>query len=402
MKDRVKIEKVFYWLLGMTAAAIPMPGNQYSSITIILLFICWLFVNPFRQKLDLLKKNRFYFLVLTMPLVLAILGLIYTDDFQNGLRRCEILLPFLVIPLILFSTPIQKNTTRFALYCFGFGTLMASLFGVIKALYYRFNDLGNYFYYERFSELVDKHTTYFSLFLVVSILFLLNEILKSKIKWFLGLIIILFFLFVLYVTSTRISIIALAAGALIMVLIQVKYRIKWVGFIFALLILGFFALPNFQKRFDLNQTEAGTVNDYDFRELHWKSVFETIRHNSVLFGKGTGGNRDFLYDTYKKYKLTSAYQLEYNAHNQFLEIVLDYGLIGIIVFIFMIASLIFSFYKSKSSLSISLFCVFLVYFLTESLLQRQDGVVCFVLFVTLLTVKNIIASDENLLDSDVE
>lgn len=318
-----------------------------------------------------------------IPFLLAVLGLIYTDNPGYGLKKVQLLLPFLIFPLVLFSIPLVKNSTRFVLYCFAFGTFSAAAIGIGRAAYYRWNSLGNYFYYERFSELVDKHTTYFSLFIVISCLFLLSELIKTKLKWIIGLPVLSFFFFVLYVTSARISIVALAIGMLILVLMLVKSRLKWLGLLFPVLLMGLYSMPNFQKRFQPNETEIGQVSDFEFRKNHWKSVIETIEHNSLLFGKGTGGNRDFLYQTYEKYKLTSAYELKYNAHNQYMEMALDYGIIGLILFIFMLGYLTYSLFKSKNALALALLLVFMIFFITESLFQRHDGVVVFSLVINL-------------------
>lgn len=388
MKSLINSEKIFYGLLGIATAIIPMPGNSLSSISMILLVVCWLFfTTSLAQKAIELKENSRYLLVMTIPLLLAVVGLIYTDNLSYGLVKLQLLLPFLVFPLILFSIKHPKNTYRFVLYCFSFGTFMAAAIGVGRAFYYRLNSLGDYFYYARFSELVDKHTTYFSLFIVISCLFIISELIKSKLKWMVGLIALTFFFFVLYVTSARISIVALILGIIILILTEVKSQYKWLSIILPLLLIGFYSLPNFQKRFEPSETEKGEVHDFEFRKDHWKSVLETIEYNPILIGKGTGGDRDFLYDTYKKYQLTSAYELEYNAHNQYLEFTLDFGLIGLLCFVLMLSYLSYSFIKTKNTLAFTILAVFMVYFLTESLFQRHDGVVVFSLIISLLLAR---------------
>lgn len=381
--NRTKIyqQKVFYALLGIVAAVIPMPGNAFSSISIILLSVWWLFFT--KPKLRELKGGFTLIFVLSIPFLLTLLGLIYTDDLNYGLKKLQLVLPFVIFPLIIFSSNLSNAVVRFVLYCFSLGTFLATLIGVLRASYFRLNDLGNYFYYQRFSELVDKHTTYLSLFVVISCLFVFHEMLQKRLKIIYGVLILMFFFFVLYVASTRISIVALLVGMSYVFFREIKSKLKWLVLIFPLVLAGFYSLPNFQKRFELNVTEKGAIDDVQFRSEHWQSVVETIEQNSILFGSGSGSKRDFLYDTYRKHKLTSAYELEYNAHNQYLEIVLDFGLIGLIAFLVMLIYLAWTFLKHNDSLAFGLFLVFCIFFLTESLLQRHDGVVVFSLFMSL-------------------
>ena len=332
-------DKIFYALLGVSAATIPMPGIALSSILVILLVFWWLFfTNSIQEKINELKKSSKEVILLNIPFALTLLGLIYTDDLSGALSKTQLLLPFLVFPLIFFSFRLSKSTIRFVFYCFSLGTLLSALIGVLRASYFRWNNLGDYFYYHNFSVLVDKHTTYFSLFVVLSFLFIFREVLKSRIKYFYGSLILIFFILVLYITSVRISIIALMLGMIFIVFKEVQSKFKWLILLFPFILLSFYFSPNFQKRFDLSDTEKGELHDFQFRKEHWQSVMETIHNNSILFGNGSGSSRDFLYETYRKYHLTSAYELEYNAHNQFLEFILDFGLIGFFAFLIRIKS----------------------------------------------------------------
>lgn len=372
-------------LLGLSAAIVPLPGNTFSSLSIILLTVWWLFfTNTFNDKIDNLKGNSIRLCLMSIPFTLALIGMIYTDDLGYGLKKLQLLLPFLIFSIVIFSSRISAQTYKFVLYSFSLGTFFATFIGFSRALYFKFNSLGNYFYYAKFSELIDKHTTYLTLFVVVSFLFIFHELIQSKLKKLHGIPVLIFFLIILYIASTRISIIALILGIEFIILKEIKSKYKWLTTILPIILIGLYMLPNFQKRFEPSNTEKGEIHDIQFRKEHWLSVLETIQNNSILVGKGTGSSRDFLYNTYKKHELTSAYKMKYNAHNQYLEIVLDYGLIGLVAFLIMLIYLAFYFIKLKDSISFAILFVFLIYFVTESVLQRQDGVVIFSLLMSLL------------------
>lgn len=387
MKKNKNIEPLFYAFLGISAAVIPFPENNFSSISLILLILGWILYWVFGDSKISFANKKWELLALAAPLILAILGLTYTDNLNYGLKKVALLLPFLIYPLVIGSTKIDNRVFHFVFRSFVLGTFLAALMGIGRAAYFKLNSLGNYFYYEEFSKLIGKHTTYFSLFLVISSLYVIYELLQKRIKLIGAALLLLLFLVTLYVTSARISLVALALSSLVLIMFQLKSKWRWILAVCPLFFLSIFFLPNFQKRFAPNQTEVGTMSDFEFRKLHWKSVLETIQHQSLLVGKGTGSTRNFLYEKYQEYKLTSAYQEEYNAHNQYLEIVLDFGLLGFVLFLLSLIYIFSRLWKTQNSLGIAIFCCFLVYFLTESLLQRHDGVVMVSLFLTISLFK---------------
>ena len=381
-------DKFFYWILGVTAAVIPLPANNFSSISIILLILFWIFYKSVKDKVEILRANRSLFLVICIPFFMQVFGLIYTDQFYKGVLMAQLALPFLIYSLIIYSVKIDRKTTRFVLTYFALGTFVASLLGMGKAIYYKVNFLGDYFFYSRFSELLGKHTTTFSLFVVVSMLFLVYEGISKHRRWLVITPFLIFFLVALYFISTRISIIALGMGVMVLVFTEVKGKTKWLGFVVPLLLVGLYAMPNFQKRFEPSGTEKGDVSDIEFRKYHWKAVYETIEHHPILFGAGSGSNRDYLYDRYRDYQLTSAYELKYNAHNQFLEYALDLGIMGLLGFVFMLGYIGNRLRLDKNGLGLGMLTMFITYFLTESVFMNQSGVVTFSLLMTLLLICN--------------
>jgi O-antigen ligase len=376
-------QRVFYWLLAMVVITLPFPGDSLNTQIIILLVAYWLFYNPIRVKVQLLKENKVLFLLLSSPFWLAVIGLMYSSDLSEAVRGVELKVPFLIFPLVLSSVKLELETRSYVLRQLLWATFVATIFAVMKVGYFKIRGLGDYFYYDKFAEFLDKHTTYFSLIVVVCMLFCLNEFFQSKKKKYYSLVGYIFFIFVLYILSVRISILALLAGTIIIVF-RLTLKLKIIAIVAIVLLSGsIYFTPNFQKRFEPSTTESVEINDIEFRKLHWKSVLETISHNGILFGNGTRGNRDFLYSKYQEYGITSAYEDRYNAHNQYLEILMDHGLVGLLVFLLLLFYLIRNSIKCKDPLGISILAVFMIYMLTESILERQSGIVLFSYLMTL-------------------
>lgn len=381
-------EKVFYWLLGMSTVAVALPSNNYGAISMVFLFTYWVFYKPLKPRLQFLLKEKWTLIAFSMPFLIQVIGIAYTDNLYKGVLAAQLVLPFIIYPMMMISARLEKGISRFVLTWFFAGTLTASLMGLAKAIYYKANNLGDYFFYSRFSELLGKHTTSFSLFIVVSMLFLMYEAIRGRRRWIVVVPLLLFFMVMLYFISTRISIIGLGIGMVALLMTEVKGKVKWLGLVAPILILSLFAMPNFQKRFEPSGTEIGDVSDVAFRKYHWKSVLETIQEHPLLYGTGSGSGRDFLFERYRHYRLTSAYELNYNAHNQFLEYMLDFGVLGLLTFLSMLGYLYSRLVKDKNGLGLAMLVVFTIYFITESVFSSQAGVVTFAIVMSVLTAYN--------------
>jgi O-antigen ligase len=391
MKENNQIlkEKIFYWLLTFVAITIPFPAYSINSQAIIGFVLFWIIFNSFKEKSTLLKKNLIPFLILSIPFWLVLFGIIFTNDIDSALKELLKQLPFLIFPLTLLSVKLQNKTINFITKQFCFGVFVASLLALLKMVYFKVNSLGDYYYYDKLSILLNKHTTYFALFVVLGILFVFYQLLNKKINKKIAIVLLLIFIPVFYMLSVRISVLALLLGVFILVAYHLKKKHVIMLLITLPILFGaIYLTPNFQKRFEKSTIENTKIDDLDFRELHWKAVLETISQNSLLVGNGTRGNRDFLYNKYREYKLTAAHEDKYNAHNQFLEIILNYGFIGLILFLIMLFYMGIRFIKYKDSLAISSLAVLLTFMLTESILERHSGVIMFTLFFSLYLSNN--------------
>ncbi|MDP2686913.1 MAG: O-antigen ligase family protein [Aequorivita sp.] len=394
IKNEIIRDGIFYWLLAFCLISLPFPDYSFNSQAIIALSVYWLFYNSFTEKKELLLQNKLPILLFSSLFWVPLLGAIYTTNLEAAIEELQLKLPFLVFPVILLTLRL-KDCRPFVLNNFLLGLLAASFLALAKVGYFRINNLGNYFYYSKFSEFLDKHTTYFSLFVVICLLWLLWLLVNKKANKLLLIIGGLALLYFFYLLSVRISIIALTIGALIIILSSIASLLKRVllMIIVPVLLGSVYFTPYFQKRFEPSTTETTQISDMEFREMHWKAVLETINHNNLLIGYGTRSHRDYLYYKYKEYGLTSANKEGYNAHNQYLEIFLEFGLLGLVIFLGLIIYLLWVFKKKKDYFALSILFVFLVYMLTESIFQRHSGIVVFSILISLFLNNNLLSYD---------
>ncbi|MBA3985197.1 MAG: O-antigen ligase family protein [Flavobacteriales bacterium] len=306
---------------------------------------------------------------------------------EEGIKNLQKSLPFLVFPLIIFTTQINKNVTSFLLKYFSYSVVIASLLAIAKALYLKANNLGSYFHFSKLEPLFDKHNTYFALFSLIAIVYFLFNI--SRKKWWYVLAIIYLF-GPLYLLSVRISIIGLVI-ILSLYLLSKRKTIPanyfYILLLTALVPILFYFTPSFQDKFNPHTPEGVAISDVGSRKIHWQAVVNTIGQDNILTGAGTGDGHNKLFNTYKEFNFETGYIYNYNAHNQYLEIVLFYGIIGLLLLVFQYLTLIKINLNKNNFSALAIIFLFLTFMITESILQRHDGIVVFAFFMTLFALK---------------
>jgi len=109
---------------------------------------------------------------------------------------------------------------------------------------------------------------------------------------------------------------------------------------------------------------------------------KTLVDENVIIGVSPGDSQDFVDKVYAKYGMDAAGYTGYNLHNQYVEIFIKSGIIGLIVFMVWIII----FFKEALNRKKMYFFFLLIFFtsaLTESNLEVHRGIVFFALFNSL-------------------
>ena len=129
---------------------------------------------------------------------------------------------------------------------------------------------------------------------------------------------------------------------------------------------------------------GGEVNGHSFalRIRYWKAAVVGIQAN-LFFGVGSGDVQQSLENIYEKHfpEISKKYYLK--PHNQFLTVTLAYGLIGLLVFLWLLFFPIFYLRKYLSPMYVLFFVVLLLSFITEDTLGTQAGLGFYSIFNTL-------------------
>jgi len=123
---------------------------------------------------------------------------------------------------------------------------------------------------------------------------------------------------------------------------------------------------------------------YGSRILVWSSSLEVI-NNNLFFGTGPFSSQDVLNATYQKFGYLNPYKNNYNAHNQFLQTTLAFGLTGLALFLYMLLRPLY-FKLSNKKIYLAFLVIFVFNALFETLFGRYEGIVIFAFFYSYLVI----------------
>lgn len=399
-----------FFLLGAT---LPMPiwiNNLFIFLSV-LIFLMNLKENGRTLKRDIWENK---------PLLLFLIFYLYsifTLSYSENLGAASFLLlekraSFLVFPL-LFAKPDKKFL--FLVYS-GFlaGCIVACIYLNLNSLFLIFTKkeplIYFFTYYNRWNlfenvTFFNIHTPYLGLYLNFCIAGLLYFVIWKGMglrRNTISSVIICYLYMNLYLTGAKMQILIGIFILLSIGIFLIFRRKSWINYPKSLLItsiislfLVFFVFNYSQKIIEKLNLHLLTSELYwgsfpsrmtklleqgdDARTENWMSGVEAIR-KSPLFGYGAGDSLDVLQE--HRPKDTWAFVREANLHNQYLDMAVRFGLVGLI---FWLAANYFALraaLKTQHYFYLLFLTIFALSLLTENFLDRQKGIVFFNLFNT--------------------
>lgn len=386
-------------------------GVSMIGLAILLWIVVWVYEGNFKFKFQLFKQPWLWFSVLLY--LLYIIGIFYSTDTAKASIVIEQKLTLILAPLLIGAGhSFKKQHLTLALFTFVNAGLIASVAAFIFALknglsgVYEQAALIDYITYENLANAIGFQPIYFSLYLVFAFFVLLALYRDERFKgqWFylnhkLSATLLLFLFITIVLLSSRMELLALLITAFLTLVVFVKNRkliLKALILLFTISLLGAAVIlsssvnrQRFTEMFDLNSDY--TKNQYGGRSIRiekWKNTLECWSQ-SLVFGVGTGDMQTELNKTYEKNNFELALQYKFNPHNQYLETALAIGIPGLILLLCWMFSFFWLSIKSGDWLLFSFGSVVSISMITESMLERQWGVVFIAVFSALLITWNL-------------
>lgn len=313
-------------------------------------------------------------------IIWGFISVLLLEDASGSLIERRLL--FILVPMVLLvgeSSSISRIKINNAL-----------LLGCISAIiFFSLSTLENYFissrsvfhfrysfHYFQWVIAQHKHIAYFSILAIISFYRYVsaNTFSSNKDKLIALSVYLLFFAYITLMRS-RIGLINYVLMTIILVCTKLLQHIRLrkliiIGIPFILMfIVSVVYNPKFKEI--LNSQDAQTPFH---REVLWQSAVNLIKDRPVL-GYGLGGAEKILTQEAQDNGIALAVQRNLNAHNQYLQSILDNGLFILIVFI--IATFLMLDRSTSNKKDHYVFLFLAIALLTESMFQRIAGIAIF-------------------------
>lgn len=392
-----------------------------TSISLGTMFVGGILINGAAWPSFFQKKSRNLFIAgCAFLFLLQLIALFYTNDIQEGWNNVRLKTGLLITALAVFLFSWLDMTMRKKLlshYCL---LLVAASLYCLYASFLNFLETGNasIFFYHALVNPIKQHAVYFSILIVIGLIFLLENILKKEHPFgrLSPVYLVIYLSAFLFLLSSKLVItfyiIYLVYYFIDLLQKNKMKRLAIVGsFILCVILVSLlFTIRNpVKERFsDMLQgnmkmitqetfNEGDYFNGLQFRLLQWRFVAEILTENKRWWlGVSPGDAQTSLN---KKYLSKHMYAgdpakgdrgyLLYNTHNQFLETLLQNGIIGLAILLLVCFALLKMMIREKTRIaSVSILLLF-AWLFTESVFETQYGIVIFTFFpLFLCTAEN--------------
>lgn len=392
-KENLTIIIAFSFLFGLML----FPSNIKSVIIIISGIIVLL--NFYRNKSNFDKRffisNSFYFLILLFTVL-------YTKDLSTAWLKVQTMISLLAFPLIisLINTNDRKTlikNTHIYLWVYIIGVV---LYNTISFIWFysgipNYSFLGMSYHLKNFiMNNIGKygiHPIYMSIHCCLAVLFslkLFTTIKKRYLKIVLLLLnLVLFFFLLIY--ARKGPIIAFFLTLITFLLLEYKKYFRYNLLVVFGLVLIFSLIPTTRNRFlELSKVEKTAVDESSSSNIRitiYKNSFSLFK-DAPFFGYGIG---DYQQELNKTYKNNASFLLDkvYNSHNQYLGFLLIGGILLLLAFLFYFGNKLIIAYQTKNTLLIIILVFYGVAMLFENILERENGVIFFALFINFFSLR---------------
>ncbi|MFK7756211.1 MAG: O-antigen ligase family protein [Flavobacteriales bacterium] len=385
-------------LLSLLALAIPIYQVGILSLFILLLSVLSII------RINRNRKVAWGTVCLTGLGVFILLGLslLWSEDVHLGLKNLETKLSLCLLPLIIgTSEPLNRKEYGIIKGCFLLGIIITMLIRLVNAIIRTdgLNDLSA-FYYVELSGVI--HPSYLSLYIVCGIAMVLLDpkVKQPTLSGSLlnnGFVLLSIFFVVLLSSKAGLLSLILVLVAYLVNLIATRKKIaqKATAVVFILFMVGFtvisptsvsrvksLGITTQKKPVDTNNPiNSSYRNTTAVRIIAWEMSLKIM--NESPFGNGIGDGKNALLKEYAEQEEYYMLDKKYNSHNQFFEMGLSTGWLGLLCLVGCFLILFLRAVHLKDWVQVTILMVLVLNLLAESMLERQSGAV-FIPFVLCL------------------
>jgi O-antigen ligase len=402
-----KTERLRFFLILLYVFSLPF--DMFFSSTIFLTLGVATLIDLSVKKLKQIPKQVWLF---QSVYFISVAGYFYSYNKHEAGFILERQLSILLFPLVLpLAININKSRVDAIITSLVFSACWASMMLFFHVFYVIFikmhlpflsTVMSGAFFNHQFSKPIGIHAGYLALYVSFSLIYVIQLFktvhpiaIRSKINYLtLSLISLLLLAALIFLASRNAFLSTLFILVIIYPLYITKNKSKYlviVSFCLVGCFLLLYNVPYLRQRFsselisDIKSLPDGTYINYshtDPRIERWEAAMELVK-KSWLVGYGTGDEVTMLKTEYSKRGMFISYLEAFNAHNQYLSILLKNGIIGLLLFLFVFAYYFYQAFKSGDFMYMAFLVLLMIGFYTENILDANKGIVFFAFFNTI-------------------
>ncbi len=330
---------------------------------------------------------------------LNLLGLAWTNNMSVGMEQLEYKLSFLLVPAVFLVYRSTLNRSHW-MTAFIYGLAVTALWMLVYAAYRSISDEhdNRWGYFEESLLCIFMHRSYTAAYFVIGVaLSMVGWLKENKSFWW---IFTLLFSMVIILSGSK-------AGVMSFVIVilwsLMSYTIQTRALngkrVFSILIASTALLflvfkSNVNRRFGIIKTAISEIQwdnnpsteSTTARLLMWNASYEVWKMHP-FFGVGTGDVNDELEEWNQDRANRGVAESRLNAHNQFLNYSVQFGIVGVLVLTMVFLLLFYWAIQFNDQVLAMLSVVFFINFFFESFLETRAGILPFtVLLLSYLLV----------------
>lgn len=371
---------------------------QWNSIFIVILLLNWVIEGGFKEKMSKIRPQIDIFLLFITLYWVNSIGLLYTTEWNDAFHEITTKLSLFIFPVVFLGNlhEITAKHQKNIFLAFISAVFIACLFTFSQGFEFSSDTLSGILVIKKTSLL---HRPYLAMYVILGVFMLLYLLLRSQNsveERILSLLAILFLAFFITLKATTAFIAFLVAFTFVL-LTWILHRNQLIaGLITFILVINvlFFSYPfdNFLQQIsridyiDAHMDNPNIDKQANPRAKIWECAWGVINASSTTLwlGVGTGNAQKVLNQCYEEKKLALAKDYNLNAHNEYLQMWLRQGIIGLVVFLLNLLVPLLIAINQRNYLLIVFITIIAVCSFSETLLSRQAGTVFYAFFNALL------------------
>lgn len=396
--------KISYYHLVCFLVALPF-DRFYSELVLISFVIHTLLHLTWDRVKRVLSREV---IIVSAVYLVGLLSLIYSSEKKQALTEAFIQVALVLFPVTLTCNSLDLKKYKWPLLkIFGYTCTIAVAYLYIDALltiwYFHlpFTSLFEAaFMNQNFSAPIEMHATYLSMYVAFSICNFLvccskKEAAINRIFYFICMMVLTAALLQLSSRAVGIALLLIIFFIFPLSLFGKKRKMLVAGIAAAGVVIVFAVIQQnnaFRERYfsELQKDLSPYTNNIEVTEprmVRWKAAMELVRESPVI-GYGSGSEVALLKEKYFDHKLYSSYLHQFNAHNQYISLLIKTGIPGLLIYLSVLIYGLMIAWK-KRDLSFAAFMVLLtVTSMSENILDLNKGIFFYSFFFSFFLLVN--------------